>query len=83
MKKKKEVSGSTINIILVFGGIIFMYLFIHYTYEWFHWSRNFYDFIIIVSIPITWSQLIMALLGKRTIGYVIADKINSKRNRSK
>lgn len=78
MKKKKEANGALVNLLLAFGGIIFMILFIHYTYEWFHWFRDFYGNMILILIPIVWSQPILAILGKRTIGYVIADKINKK-----
>lgn len=82
MKKRKEVNKTVINMFLVFGGIIFMYLFIHYTYEWFHWSRDFYGYLIIALMPLTWSQFILGILGKRTIGQIIADKIN-KKNKAK
>lgn len=82
MKNKKEVNGTKINIIFGFGLMFFVYFFIYFSYELFHWPRIVYAFIILALIPITWSQFILAGLGKKTIGYIIADKINNRKKKN-
>lgn len=77
---RKKIKGGTINLIL---GIVFMTLLVaslHYSFELFHYSRKVYAIILLILMPIPWSQLVLYAMGKRTIGHIIADKINKKYN---
>ena len=77
---RKKIKGGTINLIL---GIAFMFLlgvFIYYSFEFFHYSRKVYAIILLILMPICWSQPVLYAMGKRTIGDIIADKINKKYN---
>ena len=75
---RKKIKGGTINLIL---GITFTFIFWafgYFSYEFLGWSRTVYAIILLILMPIPWSQLVLYAMGKRTIGHIIADKINKK-----
>lgn len=75
---KKKIKGGTINIILIISFMILFWAFCYFSFELFHWPRKVYVIIILVLIPVCWSQPLLFLMGKKTIGDIIADKINKK-----
>lgn len=73
--------GIMIDFIILFVFAIFLYFFIYYSFEWFHWSRNVYSFIILGCIPFVWGTLICSIFGKKTLGQRIANRLNNKKEK--
>lgn len=80
--KKNKLKGILIDIVILTILMIFISIFMHYSFELFHWSRLVYIIIFILFISIAWGTLICSFMGKNTIGHRMVKKINGKNYKS-